>query len=304
MICGPAQSGRDALIQLLRNRAGMVEHGLRLMQEELDCGHGSSVDGICRDALGRAVLVLLEDPESSLPGRVLQAHGFWTRNADALERALPELGIAFTPFRILVLGQRFDRVALEALERLRLPELSVCELEPFRIGGQDRIAVRLLVGGSVSPELDAGAEPGLRARWSELLALLARLDPAVRVLGDRYSRRAALRGRNLCEFWCADGQLVGVVPGTAPRALPGAAEVRTFGDAVLRRYLELHEGRGIEGTAPARGPMSADNRGPVPELRSRTLESLRQTLMGTRLTQEEYSALGGPTAEAAVPKGG
>jgi hypothetical protein len=304
MICGPPQAGgREGLLHLLRNRAGTIEHGLRLLQEDLDCGAG--VDGICRDALGRAVLVLLADGDAGLPACVLQAHAFWTRNAQALERALPELGIAFAPFRILVLGHMFDRLMLEALDRLRVPELSVCELEPFRIGGQDHVAVRMLLGGSVSPELDNSADPALRARWSELLSLLARLDPAVRVVGDRYARRAALRGRNLCEFWCADGQLVGVVPGTAPRPLRGPSELRAFGDAVLRRYLELGAGSQMEmnAGAAARGP-AATERGPGPELRSRTLESLRQSLQATRLTHEEYSALDGPAPEAAVPKSG
>src|ERR1051325_8382793 len=93
MICGPPQAGgREGLLHLLRNRAGTIEHGLRLLQEDLDCGSlRAGVDGICRDALGRAVLVLLSDAEDQgLPARMLQAHAFWTRNGEALERALPE----------------------------------------------------------------------------------------------------------------------------------------------------------------------------------------------------------------------
>jgi hypothetical protein len=306
MICGPTLvNGREGLRQLLRERAGMIEHGLRLLQEDLDCGQGRAIDGVGRDAVGRAVLVLVGDAgDCGLPARVLQAQAFCLRNAEALERALPELGIAFVPFRILVIGQAFDRFVLDALEGLRVPELTVCELEPFRIGGQDKIAVRMLCGGTASGELDAGAEAGLRARWSELLSLLTRLDPAVRVVGDRFARRAALRGRNLCEFWCADGQLFGVVPGAAPRPLRGSVDLRAFGDAVLRRYLELNEHPMESGNGPARsGPVPAENRGSGPELRSRTLDALRQSLQATRLTHEEYSALGGPTAEATVPKG-
>ncbi len=319
MICGPMHPfGRDGLRQLLRERSGAIEHGLRLLHEDLDCSRGAlpPVDGICRDAVGRAVLVLLAgDDDATLPARVLQARAFCARNGAALERAMPELGVGFATFRLLVVGQSLDADTLAMLASLRLPQLEVCEVEPFRLGGQERLAVRLMngavgadgggEGGGAAPALDAGIEGELRDRWSELVDLIGRLDPTVRLVGDRFARRASLRGRNLCEFWCHDGRLVAVVPGHAPRTLLTAAELRGFSDVVLRRYLEIVEGgeADLPASAPKSAPQPASGRGVV-GLRGVTLESLRHSLQGSRLTREEYSALGGSAAEGGEPASG
>lgn len=299
MICGPMHSpGPDNLRRWLRERTGAVEHGIRWVLEDLDCFGGSlsPVDSVGRDAIGRAVLLLVaQDGDQALPARVLALQAFCARNAAALEAAMPEVGASFAAFRILVVGLGFDRRLLEALERLALPELEIYEIESFRVGGQERCAVRVLRAPAAAG-WDA-ADPSLRQLWHGIGKLLRSLDPTVRVAGDPFCQRATLRGALLCEYWCADGRLTGVVPGLAPQAIGSEADLRVFGDRVLRRFLDRSDG-GAD-AASGRAPADHDERAAGEGrrlgggVRGITLESLRQSLQSSRLSGAEHSALGG-----------
>ena len=92
----------------------MIEHGLRLLQEDLDCGPGTraAVDGVCRDAVGRAVLVLLADG----PDPILREVAAALKTPEQREAAFSScIAIVATDGKITPSEQRFLRTLREVL---------------------------------------------------------------------------------------------------------------------------------------------------------------------------------------------
>ena len=316
MIRGPILPQlRESLWTLVSTRLDTVERGLTLVLEGLDCSGGQlgAVEGLARDASGAPVLVLLAvDGDALLPARALSASDFLLRVGDALVTAVPEAKLCpGVPGRVLVIGTEAATVSLDQLGRLPVPGLHVCRLEPFRIAGSERFAVRWMTpapGAELTPEPAPDAPSFVvpeeqRDLWSTVHALCTRVDPGVRVDGDRYWRRISWRGRSLAEVRLVDGIMQATLADGSQRDLLGVADVKPFIDLLLRQFAALaglsHTQRpAAGGSNPARDPASrhaANGRNGA--LRT-PAESLRSAAAAARLSPEEYSALGGPALAA------
>jgi len=308
MIRGPVQPmTRDGLMQLLRERADLLEHGLRIVSEAIDCSRGvlGPIDALARDAGGAPVLLFVAEPHDEvLVPRVLAAHRFVERNGASLARAMPEVDVRFgQPFRCFVVGADLDSDLIEAMSRLRLPNLEIYELELFLVGAQERCVVRSRTPaiGPV-PTLDAAVPAVARTIWDAIVSLVTRIDPAIHLDGDRFSRRATYRGRVLCEFWCVDDHVFASLPGTTPRLMQDGDDLRQFGDQAMRRFLALLSERdALVGSMLARSELGAGT-STAAAGRDLSLATLRASLSASRLSREEYSALGEPAMPEEVQK--
>ncbi|MCK5945000.1 MAG: hypothetical protein KAI24_23635 [Planctomycetes bacterium] len=348
MIRGPVlPQMRDSLWTLVSSRLDRIESGLRLVLESLDCSNGElgPVEGLARDSMGGPVLVLLAvDGDSLLPARALAAGQFLQRVGDALAGAVPEAN--FSPGvtgRLLLVGTESAAATIERVCALPIPGLQACTLEPFRVAGTERFAVRWIAaadGAVVAPRV--GSEPvaspppdaaapefivpaGRTAIWAELSDICQRIDPAVTVHGDRYSRRIVWNGFPLGEVRTVGSALVASAATGVVRELRDARDVRRFGDQMLRAFarhagLEFGAPDGANGTerdhdrraADAAADRTAAARhavGERHEVADREAfvdaapngvveESLRSSLAASRLSPEEYSALGDPASLA------
>jgi hypothetical protein len=286
----------------------VIERGLTLVLEGIDCGSGQFglVDGLARDASGAPVLVLAAvDGDGQLAARVHAACEFLSRGGDSLATALPEANLCpGARGRVFVVGIASGDASLQLLRRLPLPGLYVCRVESFRVGGTERFSVQWLGADEAetsnqrqrearsSTTFEVAVER--RAAWESLRKLCERIDPAVRLDGDRFSRRVTWHGGLLGQVVSADGELCGVDADGTRRVLADARDVRCFVDAMLRRCARF---AGIAfGAAGARNGAATIGEGDT--LRQPRGGSLRASLSAARLSQEEYSALGGPTAVA------
>ncbi len=311
MIRGPVlPHSRESLWSLVAGRLDTIERGLTLVSEALDCssGHLGPVDGLARDAVGAPVLLVLAvEGDALLIARALAAADFLHRVGDALQAAIPEAmlctGVAG---RIVVIATDGAALAVEQLARQRVEGLHVCRLEPFRIGGSERFAVRWLspkqpVAAAACSVPEFAVPAHLHDTWCKLHALCLRIDAGVRVDGDRYRRRITWNGHLLAEVKVVDGGLHGILADGVASALVAPIDVRMFSDQLLRSYARL---AGLTIIRP-----DADSAPALPEreVASRhaangrsghareTGESLRSVAAAARLSPEEYSALGGPT---------
>ena len=312
MIRGPVLPQlRDSLWSLVSRRLDAIERGLTLVVEGLDCSGGQlgAVDGLARDAMGGPVLVLLAvDGDALLSARVLSACEFLTRVGDSLATAVPEASFCGgIGGRVLVVGTEASATSLELLRRLPLPAIQVCRLEPFRLAGTERFAVRWLSaeGTASSPRPAVAPTPEFnvskeRSRdWATLRSLCERIDPGVRIDGDRFWRRITWSGRLLGEVWSVEGELRAVTADGMQSTLSGAGEIRAFADQLMRQYMKvagIASGNASPEGAGATKSREAKHRG-APGGRSVPVtageESLRSSLAAARLSPEEYSALGG-----------
>lgn len=316
MISGPTHPlNRDGLWHLVCERPDLFERGLRVVHAgfgAVGTDAGMS-DGLARDAAGAPCLVLIIDrDEPVLLARVLAAHAFVARNAAALSRAIPEA--EFEPsgcYRMLLIGAEIPATLSRDLERLQLTNVRVCLVETFRLGGHERVVVRAAWPQTEQvPELDPAVAPAIREQWDALIALLQKLDPALRLDGDRFSRRALWHGRLLCDFWFADDRLLAQVPGGSARTIVARRDVQTFGDQVMRRFVAMLSERdaaatvgGRPGSSPEPGlPAVGTSTVDLPTVDLPTLDAVRSAFGASRLTREEYSALG-DLSEEHVPEG-
>ncbi len=295
---------RDGLWRLVRQRTGLFERGLRIVAEQIEFGASGlpAVDGLLRDAGGAPVLVFAtDDRDATLAARVLAAHSFWQRNSSGMARALPEADLRDgSSCRLLVVGVGIRSENLAALSRLQIPELQVVEVDTFRVSGQDRIVIRTLHGSSVGaggPELDGALGDSGRRVFAAFEQFLQRLDPKIRVEGDRFSRRASLDGHLLADLWYADDAVHALVCGGVNRRIDADADLREVCDQLARRYLQVH------GPAPAGCDTTADARIAEPSedltldahdasrAATQGLESLRSCMQTSRLSREEREAL-------------
>lgn len=309
MIRGPVlPEARAALWALVAPRLDLIERGLSLCCEALDCSEGrfGVVDGLARDASGAPVLVIVaSDDDAHLAPRVHAAAAFLGRVADGLVTAVPEAALCpGQPGRVLVVGGPAATTSLELLRRLLLPSLEVCRLEAFRIGAVERFAVRWLAheGGAAVPSRPPSVEFDVpnerREEWRAVQRLCERLDPSIRIDGGRFQQRITWHGRPLAELVTSNGDLFAIGSAGDRQPLVGARDVRGFSDALLRRYLRAAGIDSPHGSAPGR------NDAPAAAGSSRSTETLRETLTASRLSAEEYSMLGGPTCVAMAESDG
>lgn len=295
---------RDGLWRLVRQRTGLFERGLRIVAEQIEFGASGlpAVDGLLRDAGGAPVLVFAtDDRDASLAARVLAAHSFWQRNAAGMARALPEADLRDGGMcRLLVVAVGIRAENLAALSRLQIPELQVVEVDTFRVSGQDRIVIRTLHGASLGasgPDLDGALGDAGRRVFAAFEHFVQRLDPKIRVEGDRFSRRASLDGHLLADLWYADDAVHALVCGGVGRRIDTDVDLREVCDQLARRYLQVH------GPSSANGELAAEAKiaeSPTDltldaqdsaRVASQGLESLRSCLQTSRLSREEREAL-------------
>lgn len=298
MIRGPVlPQSRDRLWAIVARRLEVIESGLALVLEGLDCSEGQhgAVDGLARDGAGAPVLVVLAlDGDALLLPRVLGAVAFLERIGGALASAVPEgnFAVGAEP-RLLVIGTDASANCLADLARLQVAQVELCLLEPFRLAGGERFAVRRLGAAALPPAGGAQAsafgtfplDAAQEASWQSVVKLCERLDPAVRIDGHRFRRRISYCGRALGQVTLRDGVLRAAA-GAFEGMLATKADVRAFGDHLVRRYAEC---AGF-GAAPA-GACARDDGGFTTTRR----DSLRSAI-APALSAEEYAALSEATA--------
>lgn len=305
MIRGPVMPQmREGLWSLVANRLDSLETGLTLVLEGLDCSGGQlgAIQGLARDANGAPVLLLLAvDGDALLSARVLSAVEFLDRVGDSLSLAIPEGGFAAgVRGRIVVVGTETAAASFELLRRLPFAALQLCRLEPFRIAGSERFAVRWLATSGAAAEgaaVEFAVAPAQRAFWLAIERLCQRLDPAVSLTGDRFWRRITWHGNLLGQVIVADGGLHTSGPDGARRSVLSDADVREFGDQIVRRFAVLRGLVAAPGVAAPDAEVERAHGGSQPgraTFRAVPADSLRATLAHARLSPEEYSALGGP----------
>jgi hypothetical protein len=265
------------------------------------------------NAGGAPVLVMLAVAGDAMVfARAIAAAEFLQRVGDALATAVPEAALCpGAPGRVLVIGSDTSASVLEQIRRLTIPALHVCRLEPFRIAGQERFAVRWMHAGDPAAVTDSSlaatpefAVPEMRLDlWKNLSELCLRIDSGVRIDGDRYLRRISWQGRPLGEVRLVHGVLHAVPAEGPARELASASDVRHVADQFLRHYAK-HAGLTMAQSTAANAsaaslreaaPRHAAHGSSGP---SRNGESLRSVLAAARLSPEEYSALGGPASVA------
>lgn len=299
---------RDGLWRLIRQRTGLFERGFRVVAEQIELGTAGlpPVDGLVRDASGAPVLVFAtDDRDPSLCARVLAAHAFWSRNAEGMARALPEADLRDgAACRMLVVGVAMRTEAVQALQRLQIPALEIVEVDAFRLAGQERIVVRCLGGRVGKPEsapLDAAMQDSDRGVFEAFEQFVRRLDPKIRLEGDRFSRRASYEGRLLGDFWYADEAVHALVCGGQNRRIDTDVEMRAVCDQLARRYLQVHgpADAGDQAVGPADGRMAGgeDLAAGEDELQfpAQGLEAVRSCLVTSKLSREEREALMDPS---------
>jgi hypothetical protein len=116
------------------------------------------------------------------------------------------------------------------------------------------------------------------------VTLVGKLDPRIRVDGDRFSRRASIDGQALGECWFAADRVHGAVDGESPSVVLGDADVRRLGDRIVRRYLAAIGQPVAAVRQAARDSDAAGARG--------GFDALRASMSAARLTQDECMALG------------
>jgi hypothetical protein len=224
-----------------------------------------------------------------------------------LVEAVPEAQLAVgARGRVLAIGTDASHAAIEALRRMPVAGLQVCRLEPFRVAGSERFAVRHLVVGAAAavtkepePVLDLDLPGELAGLWSSCRDLCARIDPAVRLVGDRYSRRILWRSALLGEVCYASAGLQARVGDGVATPLQVANDVRHFVDQLLRRYARVAGLHREEPNNTVCASPEATRSAPTNRMVHRGGgEGLRAAVAAAKLSSEEYSALGGPALAA------
>ncbi|MEO6598178.1 MAG: hypothetical protein ABIP94_25825 [Planctomycetota bacterium] len=292
----------------MASRLDRLESGLELVLEGMDCSGGQLglIDGLARDAMGAPVLVLLAvEGDALLAARVWSACEFLNRVGDSLAASVPEAHLCTVPGRVFVVGTAATAMHLESLSRLPVQALQVCRLEPFRLAGVERFAVRWLGRDGVAPPAPTEfvVPEQYREDWRSLRTLCERIDPAVRIDGDRYWRSISWNGRVLGQVWSVHGELRGAVDNGVTARLHCGAELRAFGNKMLRRYAAF-AGLGAEHGDPRGAPGGPRQERAFRPARDRDHvarangETLRSSVASIRLSPEECSAL-----DSAMPDG-
>lgn len=338
MIRGPVlPQSRDALWTFVSGRLHAIQPGLTLVFDGFECADGElgAIEGLARDADGAPVLVLLaRDGDPLLAPRALAAAAFLERVGDGLALAIPEGGFrSGVTGRALVVAVGGAAAAARPLARQTAACLHVCALEPFRVAGKERFAVRWLRDATrpaLPPQAGAGAaamaaavaaadEPiaapdrvdavaargappdTAQALWSRLEELCLRIDQGIRIDGENGQRRITWRDQTLAEVRTAADALHGTLPDGSEHALSRPADVGAFSNRLLRGYSRL---AGLVFEKRVGAPGGADEDGAaVRQVADRdgrdgrnARDGLRAAAAAARLTPEEHSALGAPTS--------
>lgn len=249
MISGPTIPNTvHGVRELLTRNAGLIEHGLEVLCEDLVLGEGVHVDVLARDASAAPVCVFIVVPElaSGLAGRLLGARTWLQHHASWLAQGVddPGLDVGKAP-RFLVLGLEVPATLVEELRELPCPGLAVQQFCSYSIAGVRHLGVTDLIaaadplpsraglpqpesvaragsaagGAAVLPRADAatGLETPLetsdtftvpegvtsstdRAVCARFLDLCSRIDPGIRVQGDRFRRVLRYGNQELAEL--------------------------------------------------------------------------------------------------------
>lgn len=350
MIRGPVLPQQpNTLWSLVATRLGSIEAGLTLVLESFDCSDGElgTIEGLARDASGGGVLVILAvGGDALLQARVLSAGRFLERVGDGLIRSVPEAN--FCPGvagRVLVVGSESAADAMRQVCMLPISGLHACMLEPFRVAESERFAVRWLatqagtaVASPSGNELamsqrlkstvdevalqatDFVVPPACAELWDKLQSISEKIDRAVVVYGDRFSRSFTWNGCLLGEVRVISGSLIATSAAGDHRDLHDMRDVCRFGDQLLRAFVQhakLDLGTGLSTKAnPSNGRSDAPTGGENDRFSSARHagvgdrndssngETLRDSMAASVLSPEEYSALGDSASVAGSASGG
>ena len=305
MISGPIfPRTREGLWNLTRQNLDLIEHGLTIVQSDLCLDGGERIDGLCRDALGHPTLLLCGEgvDEVGIVSRAIEMQAWVTAHGNLLEQALPLRGLRYDfPVRVIILV--FD-ISFDTLQRLRglaaLP-IEVYQARSFIVDGETLVGVKPLAGEAASSGDDGFDVPrGLtdaptRDHCGRLLDLLRRLEPTLRVSGDRYSRRFCFDAYPLAELRAgSDGVELRVSSddegcGEPNFRLEEWEECLEAMDCVMRRYLQLCDIRAEEVSGAEAGS------GSVARVQSEgsgrlSMDAVRRSIVDVRVTEEEYRA--------------
>jgi hypothetical protein len=261
-----------------------------LVAEALECGVHGHVDALARDALGAPVLVVVANAaDPAFVGRAIDAADFLARVGRRMGTVVPEGEFSSGGGRVFAIGGSESVAHLELLARLPVAALWVGRLERFRLGGSERLVVDWLSRGGeralpegvpVGAAEDLVVAPGQEPVWQSLRSSLLKIDPGLRVDGDRFLARITVLGRRLGEVECDEAGLVASAGDGQRHRIDSPHAIRHFVDLVLRRYLSADKARG----GWHRRDAGADEVGPT---------SIRSALEAARLTAEEQAALEG-----------
>ena len=270
MISGPTiPNNLGNLRDLVVSQIGLIEHGLRVLTQDLVLGHDALVDVLACDATGAPVLLFVAAPESApgLPARVLGAQ-LWVRQNGSLlgeELADPDLCMEQPP-RLVVVGLEILADTVADLRRREIDGLTILQFCSFTVGGRLRLGLSELLGDGLAgaPVLARGGsdpfrvpsgivEPPCRALCARFLDLCRKVDPRMTATGDRFSRRLFLGGRLVAALGMTAGKLRIHLPGLGPGIAEVEAELTQeicldFVDRVLRFVLAMEVGVSGPGT--------------------------------------------------------
>lgn len=265
MICGPfipntLTSTRDLIVQ----EAGRVEHGLRVLAEDLVFGHQGEVDALACDASGAPVLMFAAAPEASqgLAARILAAHNWLHDNIAWLAQEVGDSGLrAELPPRVFVIGLEVLADTVTELRGLGIPGLTILQFCTFSVSGNRRLGVTALHDPRHDAREIAAAstgtdpfrvpngivDPNTRSTAARFLDLLRKVDPRMTSTGDRFSRRLFLAGCLIAELTMTEGRLYVSFPPVDDSGLEDEIELTqdsclAIVDLVLRTVLFLEVG--------------------------------------------------------------
>ncbi|MGE0143619.1 MAG: hypothetical protein AB7I19_07375 [Planctomycetota bacterium] len=303
MIAGPIlPRTAEGLWNVVQSDAARIEHGLSLLRRELVLDGELVIDALAADAAGRPTLIFLSLVESdhSLASRISEAMA-WFGNHSAILRDLVD-GFAVRldlPPRAVVVGFEFTERGLARLLRDRSFDLLVVRVDALRVSGQIHVGVSAVATDSsagLSPIEDL-ATPALAPLLVRFADLMQRLDDALVVDGDRYSRTWRCDGVAVVRLERAGREVMVAVPGSQPFALCDVDAQALAVDLATRRYLGILAGRGdwqspvIETRVPERNGRDSTAGFEEPRMtRESAVAMAAPALDPAEVTADEYEA--------------
>lgn len=300
MISGPVfPRNGEGLSELVDSHLDEIEHGMVLVERDLEFSPDCRVDALAKDAAGRPVFLFFaqQDAEALLPGRILTASAWLVSGMPLLRSFVTHDGLEYGEApRMIVLGFDLHASVLQQLGQLREVGVEVYQYCSVRVSGSERGGVFPVLGacalGEDGPRQlpDGVRDPQARTLGGRFLDLMRRLDPDVQVTGDRYSRTFSYGTDVLAELSLRDGHLCVRVPEVPESDLRTQEDGQAIAEAVTRRFLAL-DGMNSPEPDPKRtlATSSVVRSAGRPDL---SLERLRDVADSAQLSPEEYSVLG------------
>ncbi|MCA8956572.1 MAG: hypothetical protein KDC87_10895 [Planctomycetes bacterium] len=257
--------------ELITRDAGLLEHGLEILSEDLVLGQDNVVDVLARDAAGAPVLLFTAAPErvARLRTDLCGAHSWMGDNAEFLVRELGDSVLrADLPPRCIVVGIEFLTETLRDLQGLGGGlDVRVVQVCWMHVGGRLRVgmtdlpssapgvsapggrtmdrpaALRRTDGWQIPPGVVA---PGDRKVLALFLDLLQRVDHRLGATADRFSLHVSCAGTPIVVAGLVDGRLqaqfsVDSDGGEPVRMELDATSCHTVVDRVMRHVLARFE---------------------------------------------------------------